>query len=105
MPETRKLSLRLPADLHAALIDLAAWECASANAVLIAALRNWITYRNRLRRGPAGLQATTVPTSARSGFSRGTVGPPGTKVGRNDPCPCGSGQKFKKCCGAGPLPA
>lgn len=21
------------------------------------------------------------------------------KVGRNDPCPCGSGQKFKKCCG------
>ncbi len=20
--------------------------------------------------------------------------------GRNDPCPCGSGQKFKKCCGA-----
>ena len=23
-----------------------------------------------------------------------------TKVGRNDPCPCGSGKKFKKCCGA-----
>jgi SEC-C motif-containing protein len=23
-----------------------------------------------------------------------------TKVGRNDPCPCGSGRKFKKCCGA-----
>lgn len=23
------------------------------------------------------------------------------KVGRNDPCPCGSGRKFKKCCGAG----
>ncbi|WP_426305705.1 UPF0149 family protein [Acidovorax facilis] len=22
------------------------------------------------------------------------------KVGRNDPCPCGSGNKFKKCCGA-----
>ena len=22
----------------------------------------------------------------------------GTKVGRNDPCPCGSGKKFKKCC-------
>jgi len=22
------------------------------------------------------------------------------KVGRNDPCPCGSGKKFKKCCGA-----
>jgi preprotein translocase subunit SecA len=23
----------------------------------------------------------------------------GKKVGRNDPCPCGSGKKFKKCCG------
>ena len=24
-----------------------------------------------------------------------------TKVGRNDPCPCGSGLKYKKCCGKG----
>jgi preprotein translocase subunit SecA len=24
----------------------------------------------------------------------------GPKVGRNDPCPCGSGKKYKKCCGA-----
>ena len=24
----------------------------------------------------------------------------GPRVGRNDPCPCGSGKKFKKCCGA-----
>jgi len=23
----------------------------------------------------------------------------GAKVGRNDPCPCGSGKKYKKCCG------
>ena len=35
-----------------------------------------------------------------------TAGPPTTvrrqtpKVGRNDPCPCGSGKKYKKCCGA-----
>ena len=25
---------------------------------------------------------------------------PTAKVGRNDPCPCGSGKKYKKCCGA-----
>ncbi|HEY4775727.1 MAG TPA: anaerobic sulfatase maturase [Xanthobacteraceae bacterium] len=25
-------------------------------------------------------------------------------VGRNDPCPCGSGKKFKKCCGNAPSP-
>jgi hypothetical protein len=24
--------------------------------------------------------------------------PPTKKVGRNDPCPCGSGKKFKQCC-------
>lgn len=23
----------------------------------------------------------------------------GGKIGRNDPCPCGSGKKYKKCCG------
>jgi uncharacterized protein len=31
---------------------------------------------------------------------------PERKVGRNEPCPCGSGKKFKKCCGSatiGPL--
>jgi len=37
----------------------------------------------------------------------GQVGGPGTtvrretpKIGRNDPCSCGSGKKYKKCCGA-----
>lgn len=25
----------------------------------------------------------------------------GEKIGRNDPCPCGSGKKYKKCCGSG----
>lgn len=24
---------------------------------------------------------------------------PGQDIGRNDPCPCGSGKKYKKCCG------
>ncbi len=24
----------------------------------------------------------------------------GSKIGRNDPCTCGSGRKYKKCCGA-----
>jgi preprotein translocase subunit SecA len=29
-----------------------------------------------------------------------TVKREGKKVGRNDPCPCGSGKKYKKCCGS-----
>lgn len=33
--------------------------------------------------------------------ARGEVEPltrPGAKIGRNDPCPCGSGEKYKRCC-------
>ncbi|WP_319238742.1 UPF0149 family protein [uncultured Propionivibrio sp.] len=30
----------------------------------------------------------------------GTIRRDAPKVGRNDPCPCGSGKKFKQCCGA-----
>ncbi|HEY9504383.1 MAG TPA: SEC-C metal-binding domain-containing protein, partial [Gemmatimonadales bacterium] len=37
--------------------------------------------------------------------SLGPVGRPAAatvpEVGRNDPCPCGSGKKYKKCHGAG----
>ena len=36
--------------------------------------------------------------SARRG-SMSVPAPSVAKVGRNDPCPCGSGNKFKKCCG------
>jgi hypothetical protein len=37
------------------------------------------------------------PAPSRSGLATGK--PPG-RIGRNDPCPCGSGRKYKKCCGA-----
>jgi len=45
------------------------------------------------------------PTEATHGGGDGTVKKQpvrktaAEKVGRNDPCPCGSGKKFKKCCG------
>jgi SEC-C motif-containing protein len=31
--------------------------------------------------------------------TQGTITREGPKIGRNDPCPCESGKKFKKCCG------
>jgi preprotein translocase subunit SecA len=37
-------------------------------------------------------------------FNRGedeTPAQSGRKIGRNDPCPCGSGKKYKRCCGRG----
>lgn len=36
------------------------------------------------------------------GAEAGTYVHPEPRVGRNDPCPCGSGKKYKKCCG-GPV--
>ncbi len=43
----------------------------------------------------------TIAELAETGLQRlGEEAPhPEQKVGRNDPCPCGSGRKFKKCCG------
>jgi len=39
----------------------------------------------------------------KSGLARSSFGTPlrlqTAKTGRNEPCPCGSGKKFKKCCG------
>ena len=37
---------------------------------------------------------------ARSKDKPQTMRRQGMKVGRNDPCPCGSGKKYKKCCGS-----
>ncbi len=43
----------------------------------------------------------TGASGASDGTDRGrTVRKTGARVGRNDPCPCGSGKKYKKCCGA-----
>mgnify|MGYP005813193483 CR=1 FL=1 len=35
-----------------------------------------------------------------SGYTTAPLRRTAPKVGRNEPCPCGSGKKFKKCCGA-----
>jgi len=52
-------------------------------------------------------QSNELGTKAGQGKKNATIGlvhekvkdAEGQKVGRNDPCPCGSGKKFKKCCG------
>src|SRR5262249_8090252 len=43
-----------------------------------------------------GMQAAGGPGPARPKPAPRTA--TGEKVGRNDPCPCGSGKKYKKCC-------
>ncbi|MBE6576006.1 MAG: preprotein translocase subunit SecA [Ruminococcaceae bacterium] len=41
------------------------------------------------------------PVAPRAGAPIGAPQKAAPKVGRNDPCPCGSGKKYKKCCGLG----
>ena len=48
-----------------------------------------------LSRGEEAAQRAGGETEAGKGV---TVRREGKKVGRNDPCPCGSGKKYKKCC-------
>jgi preprotein translocase subunit SecA len=44
-------------------------------------------------------EAVPVQTEMPASHPRPTPYIAGKKVGRNDPCPCGSGKKYKKCCG------
>ncbi len=61
-------------------------------------VRMLLTVKVRIEEPPKPEQvlkpAPTAPTApvVKSGTNK--------KVGRNDPCPCGSGKKYKKCCGA-----
>jgi preprotein translocase subunit SecA len=54
-------------------------------------------------RGQSSAAVATPPRPARTGGDDvvKTVRREEPKVGRNDPCPCGSGKKYKKCHGAG----
>ncbi|MBQ2765785.1 MAG: preprotein translocase subunit SecA [Clostridia bacterium] len=50
--------------------------------------------------GGKPLRPAVSGSSAQSGIVSPTART-APKVGRNDPCPCGSGKKYKKCCGSG----
>jgi len=52
-----------------------------------------------LRRKKRELQQARMAGAGESGPVQQVVRA-SAKVGRNDPCPCGSGKKYKKCCGA-----
>ncbi|MDD5453732.1 MAG: SEC-C metal-binding domain-containing protein, partial [Candidatus Bipolaricaulis sp.] len=69
------------------------------------ALRFLLNPRLAVRTEPAPVRTpvmsaatSTTSTTARPARSS-TVGREEHKVGRNDPCPCGSGKKYKHCCG------
>jgi preprotein translocase subunit SecA len=64
-----------------------------------------ILYRVQIAK-PEEIEDIRRPQEQNMVFSHGEEPPKRTpkrretkKVGRNAPCPCGSGKKFKKCCG------
>ena len=55
----------------------------------------------RTRKSPVDGNQSDVVSQAADAVSKEKPKPArtGPKVGRNDPCPCGSGKKYKQCCG------
>ena len=68
-------------------------EIADANERLVRLLAG---QPGREQEAKAAAQEMQRASRAAYGGSRLAV-----KIGRNDPCPCGSGRKYKRCCGAG----
>ncbi len=48
---------------------------------------------------PSSSQASDIVSEAAAAADKAKPKRTGPKVGRNDPCPCGSGKKYKHCCG------
>jgi len=67
----------------------------TARGVLLAQIR---THEEPKREQVAKATGTSGDGTAQNRTVRKTAN---QKIGRNDPCPCGSGKKYKKCCGAG----
>lgn len=53
--------------------------------------------RSAMLESPASFSEANPDSSGNKGSLSKPAGP---RIGRNDPCPCGSGKKYKRCCGA-----
>ena len=74
-------------------------ESASSFAQQSAAVNSQNAARSSFNGDMARRQAVNSATNQRSQGDNITVRRTMPKVGRNDPCPCGSGKKYKQCCG------
>lgn len=63
--------------------------------------KGWMTfYEHTLDRFAELAAQVQKENQAREARQAMPQSPPAGKIGRNDPCPCGSGKKYKRCCGA-----
>lgn len=106
--------VRLPEAFKAEAAAYADTLGVSLNALCVVALRDYLDARKGLEAAPAPVsvpEPSPAPSPApspspalvrpvRAAAAARVVEPrTGQKVGRNEPCPCGSGRKFKNCCG------
>jgi hypothetical protein len=95
-------TLRFPDPLKAEATAYADALGVSLNALCAIALRDYLDSR---KPKPAALpakvgpQATAAPARASVGLPVALGGKPVPRVGANQPCPCGSGEKYKRCHG------
>jgi hypothetical protein len=76
----------------------------------VAEMEWWACFRDDIADDEDGRGEVPAPPKPPAAFARAAPAPPPTPPvtfvratptpGRNDPCPCGSGKKYKKCCGA-----
>jgi tetratricopeptide (TPR) repeat protein len=84
--------------------DLEEWDVAAerVNSVLGRTGREdaWAGVARRHPRSRAGLlrRSAAEPAPSPTPAAPKLLLAPGRKIGRNEPCPCGSGKKYKKCC-------
>lgn len=97
-------SIRLPDPLKTDAAAYAERIGISLNALVAVALADYLTLRadpGRVATLPA-VATTPMPSVAHADDTPSTQPAPVVSVpkpGRNDPCPCGSGRKYKVCCG------
>ncbi len=75
---------------------------AMINSIRETTVRALFFVRPRTKEEPKREQVADVSQASYGGdatLKKQPVRKAATKVGRNDPCPCGSGKKYKKCCG------
>ena len=107
--DTIKLMLVMPKRVYEIQKRQEAIEAARRMAAQQAAAAHQVVLKNpeEERPQPSAVQealkreqvAKPTETSGAGTDNANKTGRKGNKVGRNDPCPCGSGKKYKKCCG------
>ena len=75
------------------------WRYTKLTAVVVCVIGIGISSINVIPTGYTGVKSTFGKISEKEGGMNKTVVNDEPKIGRNDPCPCGSGKKYKNCCG------